>query len=113
MKVTAHLHLGPSSDVVELYLHSPTHIFMARFLIKHGDNFTFSNWVPFQGGRHHLGDLNVLLRLILKRILKNQPEGKIKVAYSDLCLLHGQNCNRWTVPLFSSGAAVAFRMLSR
>jgi hypothetical protein len=63
-----------------------------RLLIKHGDNFTFSNWVSFQGGRHHLDDLNVLLRLILEEILQNQPEGKIKVACSGLCLLHTPNC---------------------
>jgi hypothetical protein len=44
VKLTTHL-LVPRSRMVELYLHTPTYIFMARFLIKHRDNLPYSNGI--------------------------------------------------------------------
>jgi hypothetical protein len=42
VKLAAHLHLMPRSRMVDLYNSTRPYIFTAWCLIKHGDNFTFT-----------------------------------------------------------------------
>jgi hypothetical protein len=44
VKLTIHLHLVQRSENEWSYTSTPQYVFMAWYLVKHGDNFTFT-WV--------------------------------------------------------------------